>query len=104
MLEENKRIKELTWKDRYQEAALRYMQLTKSMCRHFINDEHYSYYDDMYSPEYAIDELTEHFERLSKTGLLPEATRDYIRQAWKEIEDTETYRDYGIPSRKARLD
>lgn len=104
MLEENKRIKELTWKDRYQEAALRYMQLTKSMCRHFINDEHYSYYDDMYSPEYAIDELTEHFERLSKTGLLPEATRDYIRQAWKEIEDTEAYRDYGMPSRKARLD
>ena len=77
---------------------------TTSLYTKRINDEHYSYYDDMYSPEYAIDELTEHFERLSKTGLLPEATRDYIRQAWKEIEDTEAYRDYGIPSRKARLD
>ena len=39
------------------EAALKFMQMTKSMCRHFVMDEHYNYFDDMYSPEYAVNDM-----------------------------------------------
>lgn len=53
MLEENKRIERLAKQGDYQEAALRFMQMTKSMCRHFVEDEHYNYFDDMYNPEYT---------------------------------------------------
>ena len=97
MLEENKRIERLAEQGDYQEAALRFMQMTKSMCRHFVEDEHYNYFDDMYSPEYAIDDLIDLFAGLDKAGKLPVETKEYLEKAWREIKDTECYQDYGLP-------
>ena len=81
----------------YQEAALRFMQMTKSMCRHFVEDEHYNYFDDMYSPEYAIDDLIDLFVGLDKDGKLPIETKEYLGKAWLEIKDTECFQNYGLP-------
>ena len=97
MLEENKRIEQLAEHGDYQEAALRFMQMTKSMCRHFVEDEHYNYFDDMYSPEYAIDDLIDLFAGLDKDGKLPVETKEYLEKAWLEIKETECYQDYGLP-------
>ena len=97
MLEENKRIERLVEQGDYQEAALRFMQMTKSMCRHFVEDEHYNYFDDMYSPEYAIDDLIDLFAGLDKAGKLPVETKEYLEKAWQEIKETECYQDYGLP-------
>ena len=99
MHEENERIKALANGGEYQEAALRFMQLTKSMCRHFISDEHYCYFDDMYSPEYAIDDLVDFFNELANEGKLPNETKEYLKKAWQEIMDTECHQDYGMLSR-----
>ena len=96
MLEENKRIERLAEQGDYQEAALRFMQMTKSMCRHFVEDEHYNYFDDMYSPEYAIDDLPVLFAGLDKAGKLPVETKEYLAKAWQEIKETECYQDYGL--------
>lgn len=100
MLEENKRIERLAEQGDYQEAALRFMQMTKSMCRHFVEDEHYNYFDDMYSPEYAIDDLIDLFAGLDKAGKLPVETKEYLEKAWQEIKETECYQDYGLPRRR----
>lgn len=97
MLEENKNIETLLAVGEYQTAALMFLQLTKSMCRHFVMDRHWEYFDDMYSPEYAIEDLVEAFEKLAKEGRLPEEVNRYIHEAWKEIEETECCRDYGVP-------
>lgn len=97
MLEENKRIERLVEQGDYQEAALRFMQMTKSMCRHFVEDEHYNYFDDMYSPEYAIDDLIDLFAGLDKAGKLPVETKEYLEKARQEIKETECYQDYGLP-------
>lgn len=97
MLEENKNIETLLAVGEYQTGALRFLQLTKSMCRHFVMDRHWEYFDDMYSPEYAIEDLIEMFEKLAKEGRLPEEVSRYIHEAWKEIEETECCRDYGVP-------
>lgn len=99
MLEENKQIERLAERGHYQEAALRFMQMTKSMCRHFVKDEHYNYFDDMYSPEYAIDDMIDLFVRLDRSGKLPQETKTYLHQAWQEIEESECYQDYGLPRR-----
>lgn len=96
MLEENKYIEWLAEQGDYQEAALRFMQMTKSMCRHFMEDEHYIYFDDMYSPEYAIDNLIDLFTSLGKAGKLPEETKEYLHRAWQEIKGTACYEDYGL--------
>ena len=100
MLEENKRIERLAEQGDYQEAALRFMQMTKSMCRHFVEDEHYNYFDDMYSPEYAIDDLIDLFVGLDKDGKLPIETKEYLGKAWLEIKDTECFQNYGLPRKE----
>ena len=97
MLKENRKIERLLAAGEYQTGALRFLQLTKSMCRHFVMDRHWEYFDDMYSPEYAIEDLVEAFEKLAKEGRLPEEVNRYIHEAWKEIEETECCRDYGVP-------
>lgn len=97
MLEENKNIEKLLAVGEYQTAALMFLQLTKSMCRHFVIDRHREYFDDMYSPEYAIRDLTEEFEKLAKEGKLPEDVNAYLHEAWKEIEGMESCTDYGVP-------
>lgn len=97
MLEENKNIETLLAAGEYQTGALRFLQLTKSMCKHFVMDRHWEYFDDMYSPEYAIEDLVEAFEKLAKEGRLPEEVNRYIHEAWKEIEETECCTDYGMP-------
>ena len=97
MLEENKNIETLLAVGEYQTAALMFLQLTKSMCRHFVMDRHWEYFDDMYSPEYAIEDLVEAFEKLAKEGRLPEEVSWYIHEAWREIEETECCADYGVP-------
>ena len=97
MLEENKNIEKLLAVGEYQAAALMFLQLTKSMCRHFVIDRHWEYFDDMYSPEYAIRDLTDEFEKLAKEGKLPKDVNAYLHEAWKEIEGMESCTDYGVP-------
>ena len=97
MLEENKNIEKLLAVGEYQTAALMFLQLTKSMCRHFVIDRHWEYFDDMYSPEYAIRDMVEEFEKLAKEGKLPEDVNVYLHEAWKEIEGMESCTDYGVP-------
>lgn len=97
MLEENKNIEKSLAVGEFQAAALMFLQLTKSMCRHFVIDRHWEYFDDMYSPEYAIRDLTEEFEKLAKEGKLPEDVNAYLHEAWKEIEGMESCTDYGVP-------
>lgn len=97
MTDENKRIIELTEKGKYQEAALLFMQLTKSMCRHFISDRHWEYFDDVYSPEYAVDDMVKWFGRLKRERKLPKEVDEYLHEAWKEIVETKSCNDYGVP-------
>ena len=100
MLQENKRIEGFANGGDYQTAALRFMQLAKSMCRHFISDEHYCYFDDMYSPEYAIDDLIDFFNGLAEEGKLPDETKEFLKKAWQEIMETECHQSYGMLSKK----
>lgn len=100
MLEENKNIEQLLATGEYQTAALMFLQLTKSMCRHFVIDRHWEYFDDMYSPEYAIEDLIEEFKKLATQGKLPKSVNTYLHEAWKEIEDMESCTDYGVPRRE----
>lgn len=97
MTDEEKNINELTDKGAYKEAALLFLQLTKSMCRHFILDRHWEYFDDLYSPEYTIEDMVKLFGRLKRERKLPKEVDKYLHEAWKEIAATECCTDYGLP-------
>lgn len=95
---EKRSIEQLLEKGSFQQAALQYMQLLKSMCRHFVSDEHYNFFDDMYSPDYTASDITRLFKRYHVEGNLPTAVVDYLNKAWEEIWEEEAYVGYGIPT------
>lgn len=43
----------------YKQAVTLYLQLLQSMVNHFVDDEHFCYFDDMYSPEYFVQWIYE---------------------------------------------
>ena len=43
-------IKEILAVGMYKQAVTMYLQLLQSMCKHFVDDEHFCYFDDMHSP------------------------------------------------------
>ena len=52
-------IKEILVVGMYKQAVTLYLQLLKSMVNHFVADEHFCYFDDMYSPEYSLQWIYE---------------------------------------------
>ena len=52
-------IKEILAVGMYKQAVTLYLQLLQSMVNHFVDDEHFCYFDDMYSPEYSLQWIYE---------------------------------------------
>ena len=78
----------------YKQAVTMYLQLLKSMCKHFVEDEHYCYFDDLYSPEYIMQGIFEDFQ-MHDLGF--EAST-LLKEGHDEILQSECYEDYGMPS------
>ncbi len=76
------------------QAVLMYLQLLKAMCLHFVEDEHYCYFDDLYSPEYILQDI---FEKLQMQDLDFE-TAMLLKEGHDEIHQTACYQEYGYPS------
>jgi hypothetical protein len=76
------------------QAVTMYLQLLKAMCVHFVEDEHYCYFDDLYSPEYILQGL---FEKLQMQDLDFE-TAMLLKEGHDEIMLLESYIEYGYPS------
>lgn len=87
-------IKEALDAGLYKQAVTMYLQLLKSMCEHFVEDEHYCYFDDMYSPEYTMQWI---YEAIQKHDIDAES-QALLDEGHKEILQSECYEDYGVPS------
>jgi hypothetical protein len=88
----------LSHRDEQSQAALLTMQLIKSLCRNFIIDEHYCYFDDVYLPDYTIGDLIKKLNEMYKNNELSPDVISYLHQAWQEILQTECKSSYGMPS------
>lgn len=87
-------IKEAIDAGLYNKAITMYLQLLKAMCIHFVNDEHYCYFDDLYSPEYIMQNI---FEKLQMSELDLDSAM-LLKEGHDEVMQTECYQDYGYPS------
>ena len=87
-------IKEALDAGLYKHAVTMYLQLLKSMCEHFVKDEHYCYFDDMYSPEYTMQGI---YEAIQEHNIDSESQR-LLEEGHKEILQSEYCEDYGMPS------
>ena len=64
------------------------------MFEHFVEDEHFCYFDDMYSPEYSLQWLYEDFMKYD----IDEESKKLLEEVHKEILQSECYQEYGYPS------
>ncbi len=78
----------------YEQAVTMYLQLLKSMVNHFVEDEHFCYFDDMYSPEYSLKWIYDDIKKYN----IGEELQMMIDIGHSEIMDSECYQEYGYPS------
>lgn len=87
-------IKETLDAGLYKQGVTMYLQLLKSMCEHFVVDEHYCYFDDMYSLECTMQWI---YEAIQKHNIDAES-QALQEEGHKEILQSECYKEYGSPS------
>lgn len=87
-------IKEILKVGMYKQAVTMYLQLLKSMTKHFVEDEHWCYFDDWYSPDYSMKQI---YDVIIKYDIDVE-TAEMLKAGHKEILKTECYDNYGCPS------
>ena len=80
--------------DKHKQAVTMYLQLLKSMTNHFVEDEHYDYFDDLYSPEYEMQHIYDSIIRCE----IGEEVKSLLDAGHQEIMESECYQDYGTPS------
>ena len=82
------------------EALLLFLQIVKSMCRHFISDEHWNMFDDVYDPEYSCMRIVDTLNTAYRRRKFSREDLDFFHEAWKEIENMEAVWNYGMANFK----
>lgn len=98
--DEGERIKEILNAGLYKQAVKMYLQLLKSMTEHFIKDEHWCYFDDMYTPEYSMQWI---YQQIAKYEIDDEV-KQLLAKGHEEIKQSECYQEYGLPMYIYRID
>ena len=91
-----KDVEKLIERGQTHEALLLFLQIVKSMCRHFISDEHWNMFDDMYDSEYSCNRIVDTLSLAYRRHKFSQADLDYFHEAWKEIEKMEAVWNYGL--------
>ncbi len=60
-------------------------------------DEHYDYFDDMYSPDYVCQDMMESIISSIKSGNSPTEELQRLKDGLEKLKHTEAYEDYGVP-------
>ena len=89
-------ISECMDRGNYSNAVTLLLAILDSLTRHFVADEHYTYFDDMYSPEYVCQSIIEKMDRKAEEGLFPVEEIIRLREGLEKVKETEAYREYGV--------
>ena len=82
---------------KYAEAVTILLEVLESLTYHFVEDEHYNYFDDMYSPDYVCQDMMEAIIDSIKSGNFPAAELQRLKDGLEKLKHTEAYEDYGVP-------
>ncbi|WP_245546561.1 hypothetical protein [Phocaeicola salanitronis] len=92
-----KAVRESLSQGNYAEAVTVLLEVLESLAYHFVGDEHYNYFDDMYSPDYVCQDMMEAIISSIKNGNFPDAELQRLKDGMEKLMHTETYEDYGVP-------
>lgn len=92
-----KAVRESLSQGNYAEAVTILLEVLESLAYHFVEDEHYDYFDDMYSPDYVFQDMMEAIIDAIKSGKFPAAELQRLKDGMEKLKHTEAYEDYGVP-------
>lgn len=82
----------------YAIAVGNYLQIPESLTKHFIEDEHWHWFDDLYSPDYTVSRIWDRFVPYIRSGALAGECLEELEAGLVEIEASEAYQEYHMPS------
>ena len=82
----------------YAFAVDNYLKMLDSLTAHFIADEHWCWFDDFYSPDYTVSHIWEAFIPYIRSGAMAGEPLAELESGLRQIEQSEAYQNYGIPS------
>ncbi|WP_241148560.1 hypothetical protein [Bacteroides sp. An269] len=91
-----KAVRESLSQGKYAEAVTILLEVLESLTYHFVEDEHYNYFDDMYSPDYVCQDMMEAIINAIKSGNFPAAELQQLKDGMEKLAQTEAYEDYGV--------
>ena len=97
LLPYRKSIKESINQGNYAEAVTILLEVLESLTYHFVEDEHYNYFDDIYSPDYVCQDMMEAIISSIKNEIFPAAELQRLKDGLEKLKHTEAYEDYGVP-------
>lgn len=83
----------------FEESIELYVALLFALTDHFVADEHWRYFDDYYSPDYAVREIWDKFIPYIRSGAINDALVAALEEDLALIEQTVAYKNYGVPSK-----
>ena len=92
-----KTIRESLNQGSYAEAVTILLEVLESLTYHFVEDEHYNYFDDMYSPDYICQDMMEAIISSIKSRNFPDAEFRRLQDGLEKLKHTEAYENYGVP-------
>ena len=92
-----KAVNESLSQGKYAEAVTILLEVLESLTYHFVEDEHYDYFDDMYSPDYVCQDMMEAIIDAIKNGKFPDAELLRLKEGLEKLKHTEAYEGYGVP-------
>ena len=92
-----KAVRESLSQGKYAEAVTVLIEVLESLTYHFVKDEHYNYFDDMYSPDYVCQDMMEAVIDAIKGGKFPDEELQQLKDGLEKLKHTEAYENYGVP-------
>lgn len=83
---------------KYAIAVENYLRMLDSLARHFIAEEHWNLFDDFYSPDYTVSSIWDKFIPYIRSGALAGENLKELEAGLTEIEASEAYQEYHMPS------
>ena len=92
-----KAVRESLSQGNYDEVVTVLIEVLESLTYHFVEDEHYNYFDDMYSPDYVCQDMMEAIISSIKSRNFPAKELRRLKDGLEKLKHTEAYEDYGVP-------
>ena len=92
-----KMVRESLSQGNYADAVTILLEILESLTYHFVEDEHYNYFDDMYSPDYVCQDMMETVINAIKCGNFSAEELKRLKEGLEKLKHTEAYEDYGVP-------